>query len=177
MRRAIVAIGALLAVGCGAPDPSALFPFGRTMTFSPEPGAEGEASIEAETRAMIQRWNTATDAVMKTGAGGVPVRFVDQAYDADGVAVCGATERVIDADTKVTLGIVSIEITRVKSDGCMHPADVLVHEGAHAFAPGAPHARSGVYRAGADDPEINADTLESVCTVFDCKAFVAEVAP
>jgi hypothetical protein len=163
---------ALLMSAC-ATAPAMDVPF-EGVVLSPTPEAE------AATREAAERWSAATGLSISIGEGGVPVSFVADAINPAGHRSCAHTV------TSPAAGPLYVEVDGTPPEGkCRGAADTIAHELGHVlchhYQPGASacHVEHGLMRSGAranvaEDLTINAETLEAVCAVAPCTAFLAE---
>lgn len=150
---------ALSAIGCGAEPPE--LPSCRLLLA---PDAEALEAVEA----AAGRWGAATGCDLPIDAGGLPVRVVDQVYDADGNPIHAGTFMSHNADG--SRWPEHIEFTRGAG---VSLEDASLHEIGHALRVKAGHAESGLMGPfGASS--IDAESLAFVCEFAECGAFVPE---
>lgn len=127
-----------------------------------------------------ERWAAATGLTIAVGPGGTPINLADSVSAMAGYAVCANTESGSN-------GPVTMTVDRSPPSGkCRELADTIAHEVGHVicrtFSPmteeGECHTNAGLMKSGVEDLErdrfINTESLEAVCAVTPCSAFITE---
>jgi hypothetical protein len=137
-----VAFVLLVGCSCGAadvapaPEPVPAAPECRVV-FSPE------LDIAELTEDAALEWSEATGCDVRTGDGGIPVRFVDRILNLKGEPQCGVTHRERDAAGAI-VGAKDIEISTNVGDRCHLTARDVLHEMGHGLAPHRGHTAEGL---------------------------------
>lgn len=142
------------------PAPAPTEPEGCGMVFSPVPEL-----LEA-TELATARWSAATGCDVRVGEGGVPVVFVDPIADGlvgeNGETAAGGVYRYELTGVCAQIGQVAEYMT----------PQTVAHEMGHCIGqPG--HTEDGLMSPYAKG-QLNAASLQRVCDVFPCAAFVPE---
>lgn len=156
----LLALAALVLVGCGAPDEDAC---GLTL-LSPEP------ELRAATESAAARWTKATGCEVRVAPGGVSIALVDHVFEMpDGSASFSDPEGTGEERAGAN-DYRGIAISRMQMDDL---GMSVTHEVGHRL--GAKHTETGVMslRGGA---LIDEASLESVCARLPCVAFNTELA-
>jgi hypothetical protein len=156
----------LLVAACGSPKPPPAAPF---ESFAPGGDDVAEALAPA-----VGDWAVATGRDLRLADQGLPVLFVDQAFDDAGDPICAGTHisYLGEAFARVSL----IEITWPPTSLCGSIEYTIRHEVGHAIArlpKSAPHAARGLMGPSAQgkdrDYSIDADALDWACSAQPCE--------